>query len=62
MSGTTSNRPQYQLMFSEVSMIRPAVIILWKTDSLTGMTGCDRYTKNSHVTKNVTGFATNSCL
>ena len=39
MSGTTSDRPQYQLMLSEVGTIRPAVLILWKTDRL----GRDRY-------------------
>lgn len=39
MSGTTSDRPQYQLMISEVDTIRPAVLILWKTDRL----GRDRY-------------------
>jgi len=39
MSGTTSERPQYQLMLSEVGTIRPAAVILWKTDRL----GRDRY-------------------
>lgn len=39
MSGTTSDRPQYQLMLSEVGTIRPAAIILWKTDRL----GRDRF-------------------
>lgn len=39
ISGTTSDRPQYQLMLSEVGKIRPAVIILWKTDRL----GRDRF-------------------
>lgn len=39
MSGTTSDRPQYQLMLSEVGTIRPAAVILWKTDRL----GCDRF-------------------
>jgi len=34
MSGTTSDRPQYQLMLSEVGTISPAVLILWKTDRL----------------------------
>lgn len=34
MSGTTSDRPQYQLMLSEVGTIRPAAVILWKTDRL----------------------------
>lgn len=39
MSGTRSDRPQYQLMLSEVKKLRPAVVILWKTDRL----GRDRY-------------------
>lgn len=39
MSGTTSDRPQYQLMLSEVGTIRPAAVILWKTDRL----GRDRF-------------------
>lgn len=39
MSGTTSDRPQYQLILSEVGTIRPAVLVLWKTDWL----GRDRY-------------------
>lgn len=39
MSGTTGDRIQYQLMLSEVGTIRPAVLILWKTDRL----GRDRY-------------------
>lgn len=39
MSGTTSDRPHYQLMLSEVGTIKPAVLILWKTDRL----GRDRF-------------------
>ena len=39
MSGTTIARPQYQLMLSEMGTIRPAAVILWKTDRL----GRDRY-------------------
>lgn len=39
MSGTTSDRPQYQLMLSEVGTIRPAAVILWKIDRL----GRDRF-------------------
>ena len=33
-SGRTSNRAQYQLMLSEVGTIKPAVVIMWKTDRL----------------------------
>lgn len=33
-TGTDDNRPQYQLMLDEVKTIRPAVLILWKTDRL----------------------------
>lgn len=39
MSGTRSDRPQYQLMLREVAQLRPAALILWKTDRL----GRDRY-------------------
>lgn len=39
ISGTTSARPQYQLMLSEIEKIKPAVLILWKTDRL----GRDKY-------------------
>ena len=39
MSGTTCDRPQYQLMLSEVGTIRPAAVIPWKTDRL----GRDRF-------------------
>ncbi|EPI50800.1 MULTISPECIES: recombinase family protein [Gardnerella] len=35
----TSDRPQYQLMLSEVGTIRPAAVILWKTYRL----GRDRF-------------------
>lgn len=34
ISGTTANRPQYQLMLSEIDVLKPAVLILWKTDRL----------------------------
>ena len=34
ISGTTADRPQYQLMLSERGIIKPAVLILWKTDRL----------------------------
>ena len=34
ISGTTNARPQYQLMLSEIDKIKPAVLILWKTDRL----------------------------
>lgn len=34
ISGTTNARPQYQLMLSEIEKIKPAALILWKTDRL----------------------------
>ena len=34
ISGTTSARPQYQLMLSEIEKIKPSALILWKTDRL----------------------------
>lgn len=34
ISGTTNNRPQFQLMLSEVSQLRPAALIVWKTDRI----------------------------
>lgn len=34
ISGTTANRPQYQLMLSEVNKIKPAALIAWNTDRL----------------------------
>ncbi|MDE6107755.1 MAG: recombinase family protein, partial [Oscillospiraceae bacterium] len=40
ISGTTEERPGFQLMLSEVAKIRPAALIMWKTDRL----GRDRYT------------------
>lgn len=39
MSGMRSDRPQYQLMLSEVKKLRPAEVRLWKTDRLVS----DRY-------------------
>ncbi|MDO4428450.1 MAG: recombinase family protein [Atopobiaceae bacterium] len=39
ISGTTENRPGFQLMLSEVAKIRPRVLIMWKTDRL----GRDKY-------------------
>ena len=39
ISGTREDRPGFQLMLSEVGKIKPAVLILWKTDRL----GRDRY-------------------
>jgi len=39
ISGTTEARPQYQLMLSEVNKLKPAALILWKTDRL----GRDRF-------------------
>ena len=40
ISGTTEERPGFQCMLSEVGKIRPAALIMWKTDRL----GRDRYT------------------
>lgn len=34
MSGTSDDRPQFQLMLSEVGRIRPAALIVWKTDRI----------------------------
>lgn len=34
ISGTRDDRPQYQLMLYEVEKIRPAYLIIWKTDRL----------------------------
>lgn len=34
ISGTTANRPQYQLMLAEIDKIKPAALIAWKTDRL----------------------------
>lgn len=39
ISGTTDQRPGFQLMLSEISKIRPAALIIWKTDRL----GRDRF-------------------
>lgn len=39
ISGTEEQRPGFQLMLSEINKIRPAALILWKTDRL----GRDRY-------------------
>ncbi len=39
ISGTTAERPGFQQMLSEVDKLKPAVLILWKTDRL----GRDRY-------------------
>ena len=39
LSGRDDTRPQYQLMLSEVKTLKPAVLILWKTDRL----GRDRF-------------------
>lgn len=39
ISGTTVNRSQYQLMLTEIDKIKPAALILWKTDRL----GRDKY-------------------
>lgn len=34
ISGTTDERPGFQLMLSEVAKLKPSVLILWKTDRL----------------------------
>lgn len=39
VSGTTDNRPNYQRMLTEIIDIKPAALILWKTDRL----GRNRY-------------------
>ena len=39
LSGRDDSRPQYQLLLSEIKTLKPAVLILWKTDRL----GRDRY-------------------
>lgn len=39
ISGTTAARPDYQQMIAEIATIRPAALILWKTDRL----GSDKY-------------------
>lgn len=40
ISGTIEERPGFQLMLAEVGKMRPAALIMWKTDRL----GRDRYT------------------
>jgi len=39
ISGTTDERPDFQRMLAEVNKLKPAVLILWKTDRL----GRDKY-------------------
>lgn len=34
LSGTSDDRPQFQLMLKEVNQIRPAALIVWKTDRI----------------------------
>lgn len=34
MSGADDDRPEFQLMLSEINRLKPAVLILWKTDRL----------------------------
>lgn len=34
ISGTTADRPGYQQMLAEVSVLRPSVLLLWKADRL----------------------------
>lgn len=34
MSGADDNRPNFRLMLSEVNKLKPAILILWKTDRL----------------------------
>ena len=47
ISGRDDTRPQYQLLLSEVKMLKPAVLILWKTDRL----GRDRF--DLQIAKNI---------
>lgn len=39
LSGTTDQRPQFQMMLDEVKVLKPAALILWKVDRL----GRDRF-------------------
>lgn len=39
ISGTTDQRPGFQLMLAEVGQVKPGALIIWKTDRL----GRDRY-------------------
>ncbi len=34
LSGTSDDRPQFQLMISEVARMKPAALIVWKTDRI----------------------------
>ena len=34
LSGTSDDRPQFQLVLSDVGKIRPAALIVWKTDRI----------------------------
>ena len=34
ISGTTDQRPGFQLMLAEISQIKPNALIIWKTDRL----------------------------
>ena len=34
LSGTSDDRPMFQLMLKEVGIIRPAALIVWKTDRI----------------------------
>ena len=34
ISGTTDQRPGFQLMLSEIGKIKPGALIIWKTDRL----------------------------
>lgn len=34
LSGTSDDRPKFQLMLTEVGQIRPAALIVWKTDRI----------------------------
>lgn len=45
ISGTRNDRPEYQMMLNEIKHIRPAVLVVWKTDRLSR----DRY--ESAITK-----------
>lgn len=34
LSGTSDDRPQFQLMISEVARMKPAALVVWKTDRI----------------------------
>lgn len=57
ISGTTENRPGFQLMLSEVAKIRPHTLIMWKTDRL----GRDKYVLAMARRKSATRDARFTC-